>query len=70
MRRKDNQALAEVLVQWEHEDEASTTWEDYWELQHRFPEINLEDKVTASGRQLSQLQSEDIEANRTTASLR
>lgn len=42
---KEGKPLKQVLVQWLNWEEEDATWGDVEELQHQFPNFNLEDKV-------------------------
>ena len=43
--KRGNQAATKVLVQWSNLPSEDATWEFLFDIQKRFPDINLEDKV-------------------------
>lgn len=47
--KKGHRAVPEVLVKWQGLEADDATWESYHQLQERFPDLNLEDKVCAKG---------------------
>lgn len=44
--KRHGRATVEVLVEWQGVREEDSTWENYDRPQARFPEINLEDKLS------------------------
>jgi hypothetical protein len=46
---RGTQRVHQILVQWDQNAEAETTWEDFDDLQLKFPTLNLEDKVVFNG---------------------
>ena len=47
-------AVTEILVQWQGCDESDATWEGYYKLKERFPDLDLEDKVFWRGKECSE----------------
>ncbi|KAJ1699965.1 hypothetical protein LUZ63_008477 [Rhynchospora breviuscula] len=45
MIKKNNEYVAQVLVQWINQSEDEATWEDYEAITSAYPDIHLEDKV-------------------------
>ena len=43
MVKKGSRVVTEVLVKWQGTDEEDATWENYYKLKEKYP--NLEDKV-------------------------
>jgi hypothetical protein len=46
---RGTQRVHQILVQWDLNAEAEATWEDFHDLQLKFPTLNLEDKVVFNG---------------------
>ncbi|KAJ4780790.1 polyprotein [Rhynchospora pubera] len=53
MIKRRNAAVPQILVKWLNQPHEEATWEDYTVMQHKFPHINLEDKVVVKGRGMS-----------------
>lgn len=43
--KRGNHIITKILVKWHGCEEADATWEGYHQLQQRFPDLHLEDKV-------------------------
>ncbi|PNY14541.1 hypothetical protein L195_g011223 [Trifolium pratense] len=46
---RESQKVHQILIQWDQTTPAETTWEDFDDLQNKFPTLNLEDKIVFNG---------------------
>ena len=63
--KRNNAAVPQILVKWTNLGEEDASWEDYYEIQNRYPQFDLRDKINfKEGRESSVMSSSSTMADR------